>query len=88
MYWSNYVESHVKLSRKSEASVESDRVLKFFMDELRVIRASVQASMKNTSYNVTIHLEPEDNGVIQSSTCQCPMREFKCHHVAAALLFG
>lgn len=54
MYWSNYVESHVKLSRKSEASVESDRVLKFFMDELRVIRASVQASMKNTSYNVTV----------------------------------
>jgi len=35
-----------------------------------------------------IYLETEDNGLVKSSRCQCPMGEYKCHHVAAALLFG
>nr|XP_034319441.1 uncharacterized protein LOC109618202 [Crassostrea gigas] len=32
--------------------------------------------------------EESDNGNVKDSTCQCPMGEFKCHHVAATLLFG
>ena len=54
MYWANYVNGHTKLSRKSESSVESGRVLRFVMDELRVITANVQASMKDTSYKVQV----------------------------------
>lgn len=29
-----------------------------------------------------------DAGAIILSTCECPMGQFRCHHVAAALLFG
>ncbi|XP_061169341.1 uncharacterized protein LOC133178631 [Saccostrea echinata] len=91
MYWARYVESHTKLTRKSEKAVDSDRVLKFVLDkEFRVITAVVQASMRDTSYKVQIFLENEENstGTIKSSTCECPMGQFRCHHVAAALLFG
>jgi len=47
--WAKYVEGHTKLTRQSEASVESGRVLRFVIDDMRVINANVQASMKNTS---------------------------------------
>lgn len=88
VYWAKFVEGHTKLTRKSEAAVESGRVLRFVMDELRVITACVQASMKDTSYKVQIFLDAEDNGIVKDFTCQCPMGQFRCHHVAAALLFG
>ncbi|WAR08119.1 LOW QUALITY PROTEIN: hypothetical protein MAR_018077, partial [Mya arenaria] len=88
LYWSRYVDGHVKLTRKSEAAVESGRVLRFSIDELRVIQANVQASMRDTSYSVQIFLEQENNCAVQSTRCQCPMAEYKCHHVAAVLLFG
>lgn len=39
-------------------------------------------------FYLQICLEDEDNGEIQSSNCQCPMGQYKCHHVAAVLLFG
>ncbi|WAR25044.1 hypothetical protein MAR_010748 [Mya arenaria] len=55
LYWSRYVECHVKLTRKSEAAVESGRVLRFSIDELRVIQANVQASMRDTSYSAALH---------------------------------
>ena len=35
-----------------------------------------------------IFLDTEDNGVVKDANCHCPMGQFKCHHVAAALLFG
>uniref|UniRef100_K1QHU7 Uncharacterized protein n=1 Tax=Magallana gigas TaxID=29159 RepID=K1QHU7_MAGGI len=35
-----------------------------------------------------IFLDAEDNGIVKDFTCQCPMGQFRCHHVAAALLFG
>lgn len=54
LYWVNYVEGHTKLTRKSEAAVESGRVLRFVVDELRVINACVQASMRDTSYKVQV----------------------------------
>lgn len=88
LYWVNYVEGHTKLTRKSEAAVESGRVLRFVVDELRVITACVQASMRDTSYKVQIFLDNEDTGVVKDATCQCPMGQYKCHHIAAALLFG
>ncbi|XP_065922660.1 uncharacterized protein [Magallana gigas] len=91
IYWARYVDGHTKLTRKSEKAVDSDRVLKFVLDkEYHVISAVVQASMRDTSYKVQIFLENEDDdaGTIISSTCECPMGQFRCHHVAAALLFG
>lgn len=57
LYWANYVEGLTKIKRKSEAAVESQRVLRFAFDELRVITANVQASMRDTSYKVQIFLE-------------------------------
>ena len=33
VYWAKYVEGHTKLTRKSEASVESGRVLRFVFDD-------------------------------------------------------
>ena len=54
-YWANYVNGQKKLTRKSEAAVESDRMLSFFFDqELRVINSSEQASMRDTSYKVQV----------------------------------
>jgi hypothetical protein len=53
-YWAKYVEGHTKLTRKSEAAVESGRVLRFVVDELRVVMARVQASMRDTSYKVQV----------------------------------
>lgn len=54
-YWANYVNGQKKLTRKSEAAVEIDRVLRFVFDqELRVINSSVQASMRDTSYKVQV----------------------------------
>uniref|UniRef100_K1Q702 Uncharacterized protein n=1 Tax=Magallana gigas TaxID=29159 RepID=K1Q702_MAGGI len=35
-----------------------------------------------------IFLDNEDTGVVKDATCQCPMGQYKCHHIAAALLFG
>lgn len=54
LYWVNNVEGHNKLTRKSEAAVESRRVLQFVVDELRVIDACVQASLGDTSYKVQV----------------------------------
>lgn len=54
-YWATYVNGQNKLTKKSEAAVESDRVLKFVFDrEYRVINSSVQASMRDTSYKVQV----------------------------------
>ncbi|KAL4234362.1 hypothetical protein ACF0H5_006009 [Mactra antiquata] len=44
--------------------------------------------MKDTSYKVQITLDDEDNGEVKATFCQCPLGEYKCHHVAATLLFG
>lgn len=61
-YWATYVNGQNKLTKKSEAAVESDRVLKFVFDrEYRVINSSVQASMRDTSYKVQVsalHMYP------------------------------
>ncbi|XP_078337114.1 uncharacterized protein LOC111099877 isoform X3 [Crassostrea virginica] len=31
--------------------------------------------------------EDSDNGTITLATCECPMDQFRCHNIAAALLF-
>lgn len=54
-YWAMHVDGHRKLTRKSEAAVESDRVLAFVFDkDCRVIHTLVQASMRDTSYKVQV----------------------------------
>jgi hypothetical protein len=51
-----YTKDQVKLQRKSEDTVNSDRVLRFLYDrETGHIEANVQASMKNTSYRVQVY---------------------------------
>eukprot|EP00105_Crassostrea_gigas_P043064 XP_019927212.1 PREDICTED: uncharacterized protein LOC105338828 [Crassostrea gigas] len=76
-YWASYTEGRVKLQRRSENSVSSDHVLN--------ITGVVQASMRNVAYKVTIEL---DDDTVKRSTCECVMRDYYCHHVAAVLLFG
>ncbi|XP_060085906.1 uncharacterized protein LOC132565252 [Ylistrum balloti] len=44
--------------------------------------------MKDSSYSVQIFLDDEDNGAVKATSRQCPMGEYKCHHVAAAFLYG
>ena len=46
--WAKYVEGQSKLLLESEALVESGRVLRFVINDMRVIYVNVQASMKNT----------------------------------------
>lgn len=41
--------------------------------------------MRNVAYKVTIEL---DDDTVKRSTCECVMRDYYCHHVAAVLLFG
>ncbi|XP_061192288.1 uncharacterized protein LOC133200518 [Saccostrea echinata] len=54
-YWANYTAEEPKLMRKSENAVISNHVLKFLFDqETKMIHAVVQASMRNTSYKVTV----------------------------------
>lgn len=61
-YMATYVNGQNKLTKQSEAAVESGRVLKFVFDrEYRVIKSSVQASMRDTSYKVQVsalHMYP------------------------------
>lgn len=55
LYYSKYIEGQTKLTRKSEAAVESGRVLRFVFDqEINVVNSSVQASMRDTSYKVQV----------------------------------
>lgn len=54
LYWANYVEGLTKIKKKSKAAIESQRVFRFAFDELRVITANVQASMRDTSYKVQV----------------------------------
>jgi hypothetical protein len=56
-YWRSYVEGFVKISRKSEAMVEANRVLTFTFDvEMMVVQATVQASMRDRSYEVGLRV--------------------------------
>lgn len=52
------MEGFVKISRKSEAMVEANRVLTFTFDvEMMVVQATVQASMRDRSYKVRVCTE-------------------------------
>ena len=54
-YFLQYSKESTKLARKSEAAVEANRVLNFLFDEeLGIIKAAVQASMRDKSYNVEV----------------------------------
>ena len=54
-YWHTYCEGRHKLVKRSENSVNSNRVLKLLYDpECQIILATVQASMKDKSYNVQV----------------------------------
>ncbi|XP_078310887.1 uncharacterized protein LOC144617670 isoform X1 [Crassostrea virginica] len=42
--------------------------------------------MKNKSYKVTALLG--DGYAVSSTSCECPLGKFVCHHVTTALLYG
>ncbi|XP_039297261.1 uncharacterized protein LOC111057589 [Nilaparvata lugens] len=42
--------------------------------------------MKNRSYNVKIDLN--EDGSVQHSNCTCPRGNFKCHHMAAVMIYA
>ncbi|XP_046559283.1 LOW QUALITY PROTEIN: uncharacterized protein LOC124268351 [Haliotis rubra] len=87
MFWVNYTRDKLKLMRKSETAVNSDHVLKFLFDrECLHVSAVVQASMRDRSYKVEVHLN--DAFGVTYSSLRCPLGQYSCHHVAAALLFG
>ena len=57
-FWANYTDNKPKLNRKSENAVDSDRVLKFLYDcDTNHIESVVQASMKDTSYEVKVSFD-------------------------------
>lgn len=86
-YWANYTAEKPKLMRKSENAVLSNHVLKFLHDpETKMVHSVVQASMKNKSYKVTAVLG--DSFEVTSTSCECPLGNYACHHVASALLYG
>uniref|UniRef100_A0A8W8I7W7 Uncharacterized protein n=1 Tax=Magallana gigas TaxID=29159 RepID=A0A8W8I7W7_MAGGI len=61
LYWANYTAGTRKHSRKSEIAVQSDHVLKFVYDkEASYVRGTVQASMRDRSYNVTVYKRVKD----------------------------
>jgi len=54
-YWANYTANNVKLQRKSENSVSSNHILQYnFNPDLKIINATVQASMRDRSYKVQV----------------------------------
>jgi hypothetical protein len=53
-YTRTYVDGSTKISRKSESMVEGNRVIAFAYDEMIVVEASVQASMRDRSYNIRV----------------------------------
>lgn len=69
LYWANYTAGTRKLSRKSEIAVQSDHVLKFVYDkEASYVRGTVQASMRDRSYNVTDGEMSAHSSVLYSTT--------------------
>ena len=68
--WHRYIRDSTTFVRKSEGAVEANRMLKFHIDvSLDSIIASVQASMKNRSYDVFVQYG--ERGII-SSIWHCP----------------
>jgi len=68
--WHSYTRDSTTFFRKSEDAVETNRVLKFHIDvSFDSIIASVQASMRNRSYNVFVQYG--ESGII-SSIWHCP----------------
>lgn len=56
-FWAKYTESKKKLQRKSENAVYCNHVLQFLFDpDSMVIKATVQASMKDRSYKVDVSI--------------------------------
>ena len=69
--WHRYIRDSTTFVRKSEDAVEANRMLKFHIDvSLDSIIASVQASMKNRSYDVFVQYG--ERGIILS-IWHCPL---------------
>ncbi len=38
--------------------------------------------------NIITQIELDESFEVKTSSCECPLKFYKCHHVASALLFG
>lgn len=63
-YWANYTSGRSKLQRKSENAVACNRVLRFETHE-NIVKAVVQASMRDKSYKVEV-----SENLTQRQDCQ------------------
>ncbi|KAJ8316767.1 hypothetical protein KUTeg_005713 [Tegillarca granosa] len=55
---------------------------------LIMIKSKYVQVVSGAGLQITKTIFLEDNGIVSSSFCECPMGQYKCHHVAATLLFG
>ena len=54
-FYINYTSEKIKMQRKSQASVDCGHILKFIFDpDCLHVEAVVHASMRDTSYKVTV----------------------------------
>lgn len=74
----------ISVLRKGEKKFDGNHVLHVKLQG-NVIKSLVQASMKDTSYNVSIDID-SSAGKIISSSCECPRGQWLCSHIAATLI--
>ncbi|KAF5303897.1 hypothetical protein FQR65_LT18904 [Abscondita terminalis] len=76
----------ISVLRKGEKAFESGNITEIHFDgSLRCIKAKVLASMKKRPYQVEIVLT---DSTVKEFSCECPRGQFKCHHIAAVLLYA
>ncbi|KAK4885744.1 hypothetical protein RN001_002015 [Aquatica leii] len=76
----------ISVLKKGENSVESGNLIEVNFDgTLSCIKAKVLASMKKRSYHVEIVLKDSSP---KEFRCECPRGQFKCHHIAAVLIYA
>lgn len=82
--FAKYFSDEPKSLNRGENHYQSGHVLSFCYCD-GIIRGSVQASMKSTTYKVTIYLQENE---IRSTECECPRGGSKCSHAVALFLHG
>ena len=75
MYGPNYIEVVKLISAYLRTIVQM---------ALRAYKTFMSIHMLLLKIFQQIFLDTEDNRVVKDANCHCPMRQFKCHHVAAA----
>uniref|UniRef100_UPI00358E4B05 uncharacterized protein isoform X2 n=1 Tax=Myxine glutinosa TaxID=7769 RepID=UPI00358E4B05 len=78
----NFFSSDPERVKKGLNSYNSNRVSAVNVQTGGAIQGTVQASMKKKFYRVEV-----ENQMVSSHSCQCPIGQEKCHHMAALLIW-